>query len=501
MEKKHDNLEDLFRKSLENYSVPGLRPWQEERKLLEERKRKRRRRPGYWPYLLATLFLIGTFWYVGVPDPDRRSHTDTDRSKVKANRFPTDKAMEEETLAGEYRKPPPPGIDSIGNTQNLSIKNTESSLRKVVETILSERIGEVFNDEGPQSDGRIPTVGLSREGEGNPNSLIRQDSFNGLPNDTFTDRALIGKSVLLLNPPEFRIKNTLALPELNAASFPFLGDTIDDAAGKEDSSLPTRNFRVFSLGALVGGDHLALPRSADQGIEFSATGFLQSPSISLAGFLQLSPRLMIRSGIDYYLFRERLNANVHRTITDIVYTVREKPGDVTYTESDRQVRFDSSYQFDNRYSVLGVPVLAGYTLPFGKGNVSLLAGVVANFQLKQTGVVSTEYLISSQMVNDYTDGMDPDLEGYIHYERYNEYSGEFAPIESKVKPLSLLVDFRAMGRWTLKSNLDLCAEISYRQGITPFFAGNPSINPVQTGVKIGVLYSFRKVRIPKTQQK
>ncbi len=500
MEKKHDNLEDLFRKSLENYSVPGLRPWEEERKLLEERKRKRHsRRRGYWPFLLAALFLIGTIFYVSIPTPDKESISRTDGGKMNINRIPTEKVTGSQIPANRSVPIPQAGVVGAAKTQTESMKEGinpgNSSSKDDFKAKVSNPIDKTSN-----RNGRHPDESLGREEDYFEPSLAQQDSVGKLADHAFAGVEATGQRVSFLAPLKFRTANTLALPKPDRVGFTLAADDTTTVRQK-DSPSALKPFPVFSLGGLIGIDHLLLPRSDKEDIEFSSTGFMESPSISLAGILQFSPRFLLRSGINLHQFRERLNADVHRTITDIVYAVREKPGDVNYTESDRQVSFNSSYQFDNRYSVLGIPVWAGYILPLGKGDVSLLAGVVANLPLKQTAIVSTDYLVNSQMVNDYTDGMDPDLEGYIHYERYNEYTAEFVPVESKVRPLSLLIDFRAMGRWPLKPNLDLSAEISYAQGVTPFFAGTLPNRPTHTGVRIGILYAFKKSKIPKTRQK
>ncbi len=520
MEKKHDNLEDLFRKSLENYSVPGLRPWEEERKILEELKKKRRlRRPGGWVYFLIASLVVGSLIYMGLPRTGKEA-----RNGFKGKQKATASSSPPKPIQPEKSKDPV----ETGSDQKKTISFFTDSLKK---TDMS-RLGHVADKMGGSLEQKVNRHALVTEpkavtssrlydkgeqlevipkkvvdqpypGEtGNYNVMDQPMAPDEKPHLVHDGKGLVHAEILLIPPLYTQIKseNGLTLPKITL--FKAMSSEIKDGSTKDESSWeapPSFSFRQVSAGVLAGIDNLVLPRNNVTNVEFVSSGFNESPSISFSGILHLSPRFMIRSGINIHRFREKLTADINKTITDTVYAVKERQGtsDITITESTRELTFKSSHQFSNSYTSVSIPISLGYDWAVGRGSVSLFAGVLANFSLKETAIASARYNISKSMVSDYQDGMDPDLEGYIHYNRYNEYTTGFNPVELKLAPLSMLFDARIMGRLPLKSNLDVAAEISYAQGITSFFAGNSDIRPSVLGAKVGLMYRWKKQGLSK----
>lgn len=507
MEKKRDKLEDLFRRSLENYSVPGLKPWEEERKLLDEVKRKRRsRRPGFWTFSLIVFFVGSALVYMVLPNENQKKKELSEAQSRITNSGSGQKRIQ--ITKGKNQS----HIDK----PEQSILSDDSFIKKDMnrkEHITKKRISmnQKSIRQSSQTDlekARNVEPGIrSSDAQNEPDEVVLDSVVEFSDIAKINDTDLLGHSVSIVEKPEaahtdlatpaiqpvykqLKAGNGLELPRVSVANLTAAPEAVDDQPLPKElsNSYP----RTIYTGVLVGIDHLVLPRSNESSVKFSSRGFNESPSLSFSGVVQLTPRLLIRSGINIHRFREALTVEINKSITDTVFAVRERPDDIIYTKSTREVVFRNSQQFVNNYTSVSVPILVGYDWTLGRVSVSLFGGFSTNFSLKETAVASAKYSITKSMVSDYWNGMDADLEGYVHYNKYNEYTAEFAPVETSVAPFSVLLDTRLIGRLPIMQNLDVAAEISYAKGITSMLIGNPEARPSVAGAKIGLIYRWKK---------
>ncbi|GAA4436426.1 hypothetical protein GCM10023091_14310 [Ravibacter arvi] len=121
MEERYDSLEELFRKSLKNYSGHGVRPWNEEKKILDAwKKRTLSRRQDYWLYLLSGILLIAVLLYVVLHQKVNRATTYANDMKISGKGVQANRIERTETIASE---PVPMGANKIANMQKAKKRN------------------------------------------------------------------------------------------------------------------------------------------------------------------------------------------------------------------------------------------------------------------------------------------------------------------------------------------------------------------------------------------
>lgn len=115
MEERDDSLEELFRKSLKNYSGHGVRPWHEEKKILDAwKKGTLSRRQDYWLFLLSGILLIAVLLYVVLHQKVHKATTYANDMKTDVRNVPANRSEKAGTIANGRV---PMGAHSITDVQ------------------------------------------------------------------------------------------------------------------------------------------------------------------------------------------------------------------------------------------------------------------------------------------------------------------------------------------------------------------------------------------------